>query len=70
MNFFLYFEIAYFILFERNIFILKKHLSILRTNICVEKIKLTPIQDCPRLISMPQAVYCDPQAVTGVSQVL
>ena len=63
----LYFEI---ILFEINIFYLKKHLSILRTNIFAEKIKLTPNQGCPRLISMPQAVDCDPQAVAGVSQVL
>ena len=31
---------------------------------------MTPIQGCPRLISMPQAVDCYPQAVTGVSHVV
>ena len=61
----LYFEI---ILFEINVFYLKKTLSILRTNTFAEKIKLTPIQGCSHLISMPQAFDCDPQAVTGSSQ--
>ena len=40
------------------------------TNIFLKNIKLTPIRCCPRLISMPRAIDCDPQAVTGVSQVL
>ena len=48
---------------------LNKHF--IRTNIFLNwKIQLTPIQGFPRLISMPQAVDCDPQAVTGVSRVL
>ena len=32
------------------------------------KIQLAPIQGFPFVISMPQAVDCDPQAVAGVSQ--
>ena len=35
-----------------------------------DKIKSTPIEGYPRRISLPQAVDSDPQAVTGVSQVL
>ena len=55
-----------FTLFEINIILIKKHLSIPRTNI-FWKIQLTPIQYFPRLISMPKTVDCDPQAVVGVS---
>ena len=32
------------------------------------KIQLAPIQGFPFVISMPQAVDCDPQSVAGVSQ--
>ena len=63
----LYFEIILFHFIWKNFLIKQKHLSILRTNIFAEKITLTPIQGFPRVISMPQAVDCDPQAVTGVS---
>ena len=42
----------YFILFDINIFYLKQHLSIVRTNIFAAKIKLTPIQGWPCLIDI------------------
>ena len=67
----LYCEIILFNFLMKIVFHLKKNIfQIWDQNIFAEKIKLTPIQCCPCLISMPQAVDCDPQAITGVSQVL
>ena len=66
----LYFEITLFSFIWNTYFLFKKNIYQFWEQIFLWKIKLTPIQGCPRLISMPQAVDCDPQAVTGVSQVL
>ena len=68
----LYCEIILFNLIWNKYFLfLKKIYQIWDQNIFADKkIKLTPIQGCPCLISKPQAVDCDPQAVTGVSQVV
>ena len=65
-----YFEIILFHFIWNKYFVIQKnHLSILRTNIFLKDTVDTNPR-LPRLISMPQAVDCDPQAVTGVSQVL
>ena len=39
-------------------------------HLCPWKMQLTQFPGFPHLNSMPQAIDCDPQAVTGVSQVL
>ena len=57
----------YIILFEISIFFWLKNNIHQFSEHKFSWIQLTPIQRFPRLIPMPQAVDCDPQAVT-VSQ--
>ena len=55
---------------EKIFFNLKKDIDQYIENIFSLKIQLTPINSKSMLISMSQAVACDPQAVAGASKML
>ena len=66
----LHFEIILFHIIWNKYFLLKKTFIISENKYFCWKNKVDTNPRLPRFISMPQTVDCDPQAVTGVSQVL